>query len=162
MKPSLLLDTSFLITLVKKERANHSTAERLFRHAVMNNIPMYFSSVVASEFAIKQPITDLPLGKFRPINFDATHGVRAAKLWNALAQRDQGDDRQRVRDDVKIIAQASKDGITHIVTDDESTLYKYCERLRLKGEISTRAIKLSNGFGPSTLSDDPQLELLGD
>lgn len=65
MSASVLLDTGFLISLVNAKRAHHTAAQQYYRHMLQNNIPMYFSAIVAAEFGIKQPITDLPLNNFR-------------------------------------------------------------------------------------------------
>jgi len=156
MSASVLLDTSFLITLVNAERPHHDVAVQYYRHMLQNNVTMCFSAIVASEFGIKQAITDLPLGNFRPLNFNVPHGQKAALVWNLLGSRDTGDLRPVVRDDVKLIAQASHEAIAFILTEDESTLYKYCERLRSAGHIQTRAIKLTDGFDANALNEDGQ------
>jgi hypothetical protein len=88
MSASVLLDTSFLITLVNAERPHHDVAVRYYRHMLQNNVTMCFSAIVASEFGIKQTITDLPLGNFRPLNFNVPHGQKAALVWNLLGSRD--------------------------------------------------------------------------
>ena len=61
MKISVLLDTSFLISLVDRNRVNHNTAVLYYKLLLEQQTPIYFSSIVAAEIAIKQPITDLPL-----------------------------------------------------------------------------------------------------
>jgi hypothetical protein len=159
MSTSALLDTGFLISLVNAKRAHHAAAQQYYRHMLQNNIPVYFSAIVAAEFGIKQPITDLPLNNFRILNFNVPHGQKAADLWNALGQRDEGDARHVVRDDVKIIAQASHEGISFILTEDFSTLYKYCERLRNNDPSQARAIKLVDGFDANALREDGQQDL---
>ncbi|MEY2343184.1 PIN domain-containing protein [Acidithiobacillus sp. IBUN Pt1247-S3] len=65
MTAAVLLDTSFLISLVDQNRPNHETAVSYYRLMLDQQVPMYFSAIVAAEFAIKQPITDLPLKNFR-------------------------------------------------------------------------------------------------
>lgn len=60
--------------------------------------------------------------------------------------RDTGDIRHVIRDDVKLIAQANKESISFILTEDVSTLYKHCDKLRTTGFIQTRPIKLIDGF----------------
>ncbi len=162
MSASVLLDTSFLISLVSEHRAHHATATQYYRHLLKNNVPMYFSAIVAAEFGIKQPITDLPLGNFRVLDFNVPHGRVAANLWNAIGQRDAGDSRAVVRDDVKLLAQASHEDIAFILTEDASTLHKYCERLRSSGHLQTRAITLKNGFDASALRDDRQIDWVSD
>jgi hypothetical protein len=142
---SALLDTSFLISLVDQNRPNHQVAVQYYRYMLDQNIQMYFSAIVASEFSIKQPISDLPLKNFRAIPFNIVHGREAGRLWNALGQRDEGDSRVAVRDDVKLIAQANHESIQFLLTEDKSTLHKYCERLRVAGESTTKAVKLVDG-----------------
>ncbi len=159
MSTSVLLDTSFLISLVNAHRPHHATAERYYRHMLQTNVPMYFSAIVASEFGIKQDIADLPLGNFRPLNFNIPHGQQAARVWNQLGLRDTGDARAVVRDDAKLIAQASHEDIGFILTEDANTLYKYCERLRHAGHILTRAIKLADGFDANAIREDGQAGL---
>lgn len=159
MNVSVLLDTSFLITLVDSRRPHHATAGLYYRHMLQNNVPMYFSAIVASEFGIKQPITDLPLANFLPLSFNVPHGQKAANIWNMLGSRDAGDSRPVVRDDVKLIAQASHEGIGFILTEDGNTLHKYCERLRQSNKIQTRAIKLADGFDSDAIAEGSQRNL---
>jgi hypothetical protein len=160
MSAGVLLDTSFLITLVNAERPHHSIARSYYLHLLKSGVPMRLSSIAASEFAIKQPMTELALNSFRPLDFNLVYAHEAARLWNALGRRDTGDAQAVVRDDVKLIAQASREGIGYLLTEDVSTLQKYCERLRVSGHISTRAIVLANGFDSSALREDGQLDLL--
>ena len=96
---SVLLDTSFLISLVDSKRPNHTVASQYYRHMLDEQISMYFSAIAASEFAIKQPITDLPLKNFRSIPFNIPHSIEAARLWN-LTEREVDDARHIVRDEV--------------------------------------------------------------
>lgn len=158
MTATVLLDTSFLITLFSEARHNHATAVMYYRHMLQHNVPMHFSSIVASEFGIKQSIAELPLGNFRVLNFNVPHGQKSAVLWNALGKRVEGDSRAVIRDDVKLIAQASHEGIDFLLTDDAATLLKYCERLRAAGVIQTRAIAMKDGFHPCLLREDVQID----
>jgi hypothetical protein len=156
MTASALLDTSFLITLVNVNRKHHLVAKQFYRHMLQNDMPMYLSAIVAAEFGIRQDVAELPLSNFRILSFSVPHGQKAADLWNVLGPRDDGDSRPVVRDDVKLLAQASHEAIAFILTEDESTLYKYCERLRRTGAVQTRALKLSDGFDVSLLREDGQ------
>ena len=154
MTAAVLLDTSFLISLVDGKRPNHSIAAQYYRMMLEQQCPMVFSAIVAAEFAIGQPITDLPLKNFRPIPFNIPHSVEAARLWNALGNRDSGDNRAVVRDDIKLMAQAAHESIPFILTEDASTLYKYCSHLRDAGVFRVKAIKLVDGFDSSALRED--------
>jgi len=156
MTASVLLDTSFLISLVDASRPNHAQAVKYYRLMLDDAVPMYFSAIVAAELSIKQPIVDFPLRNFRIVPFNIPHAIEAGKLWNALGARDSGDARAVVRDDVKLIAQAVHESISFVITEDASTLFKYCERLRHAGEIKVRAIKLADGFDPDVFRSDGQ------
>ncbi len=161
MNPPVLLDTSFLISLVDHNRANHGVAAQYYKFLLEQQSPLYFSSIVAAEIAIKQPITDFPLKNFRFLPFNIPHSVEAARIWNLLGGHDPGDNRAVVRDDVKIIAQALREDIPFILTEDASTFYKYCERLRVSHSLNIRAIKLADGFDFSALRLDGQKSIEG-
>lgn len=156
MKASVLLDTSFLISLVDENRPNHKVASQYYRFMLDEEVPMYFSAIVAAEFEVKQPIADLPLKNFRSIPFNIPHAKEAGRLWNELGKRDEGDLRHVVRDDVKLIAQANHESIRFLITEDAATLHKYCERLRVSGASSIRAVKLVDGFDVAALDVDGQ------
>ncbi|MBS0576642.1 MAG: hypothetical protein JSS45_09520 [Proteobacteria bacterium] len=54
-----------------------------YQHLLNSGVPMRLSSIAASEFAIKQPFTELALNNFRPLDFNLIHAHEAARLWNA-------------------------------------------------------------------------------
>jgi hypothetical protein len=60
--------------------------------------------------------------------------------------RDAGDDRVRVKDDFKLTAQCDCEGITHLLSEDASTLVKYMVRGQVSGRPVTSAILLKDGF----------------
>ena len=53
---SVLLDTSFLITFADPTRPHHQTAHLYLRECVARQVPMFLSTVVASEFHVGQPV----------------------------------------------------------------------------------------------------------
>ena len=120
-----MLDTSFLITLADPNRRHHETAKAYFKEAVQRQIPLYLSAIVISEFQAKQAINDLPLRNFVVLPFNVDHAMRCGILIRQL-QRDPSDDRVRVKDDYKLIAQCDCEGISHLLSEDESTLVKFC------------------------------------
>jgi hypothetical protein len=121
-----------------------------------NQFPMYFSAIAAAEFSIKQPVIELPLKNFRELHFNTVHSITTAAFWNALGGHDGGDARVSVRDDLKLIAQADRESIPFILTEDASSLYKYCERLRVAKVSNVKAIKLIDGFDPDSLQKNVQ------
>lgn len=148
---SILLDTSFLITLADSTRPHHEVAKQYFREALKQSVPLYFSAIVASEFQVKQAVTDLPLRHFNVVPFNIDHAMTAGNLMRVL-QRDQGDDRPGFKDDVKLLAQMRCESITHILTEDKNTLVKYLARLSALGELSAEAILLSPGYDAAWFS----------
>lgn len=157
MTASVLLDTSFLITLVDRNRPNHRVASQYYRYMLEYEIPMYFSAIAASEFEIKQPITELPLKNFRSLPFNMPHARVAARFWNALSRsRESNTPRHVARDDIKLIAQASHEVIGHILTEDRASLYRYCVRLREFEHCDVHAVVLADGFDDCAFRSDGQ------
>jgi predicted nucleic acid-binding protein len=100
---SFLVDTSFLISFADPTRAHHATALAYFRQALSHGVPLYLSAVAASEFQVKQSVTDLPLRNFVVLPFNFDHAMMAGLLMREL-DRDAVDQRDVVKDDVKLIA----------------------------------------------------------
>ena len=62
----------------------------------------------------------------------------------------------RVKDDFKLIAQCQCDGLSHVLSEDASTLTKYLGRLRETGQLDTRAILLKDGYEPAWFENGQQ------
>ena len=142
---SVLLDTSFLITFADPARPHHHTARQYFRACIQRQVPIYLSAIVISEFQVRQAITDLPLRNFIVLPFNVDHAMRCGILVRQLS-RDEGDDRVRVKDDFKLIAQCDCEGISHVLCEDASTLAKYLLRAQTPAAPATRALLLKDGF----------------
>jgi predicted nucleic acid-binding protein len=145
---SVLVDTSFLITLSDPARAHHVTAQSYFRTCIERRVPLFLSCIVISEYQVRQAINDLPLRNFIVLPFNVDHAMASGLLVKSLP-RDGADDRVRVKDDFKLIAQCQCERITHVLTEDASTLTKYVDRLRGEGRVETRSILLRSGFDAS-------------
>ena len=100
---SVLLDTSFLITFIDPTRANHAAAVQYYRECVQRQVPMYLSTIVISEFQVKQAINDLPSRNFVSLQFNVDHAMLCGVMIRKMA-RDPEDDQVRVKDDVKLLA----------------------------------------------------------
>ncbi len=144
----VMLDTSFLISLADARRPHHMTAEKFLRYFMENQIPVLFSTIVASEFGVMQSVMDLPLHMFEILPFNMPHACKAAGL-DFNSKRDAADARNVVKDDFKLLAQADEEQVTHILTEDVRTLARYCGRLRDEGKITVTAITLVDGFDVS-------------
>ena len=142
---SVLLDTSFLISLSDPTRAHHGVALAYYREWVRRQVPMYLSTIVISEFQVKQAINDLPLRNFVVLPFNVDHAMRCGLIIRQMA-RDPEDDRVRVKDDFKLLAQCDCEAISHLISEDASTLGKYLDRARDSGLVSARIVLLKDGF----------------
>ena len=149
---AILLDTSFLISLADPSRKHHATAVTYLREALRREVPLYLSAIVASEFQVKQAVTDLPLRNFIALPFNIDHAMTAGLLMRSL-QRDADDDRGAVKDDVKLIAQAVCQSLTHILTEDARTLVKYVRRLTDANQCQVKTILLAEGFDAAWLNN---------
>lgn len=142
---AFLVDTSYLISLADPGRAHHHVAVSYLREALRRGVPLYLSAIAASEFQVKQAVTDLPLRNFEVLPFNIDHAMQAGLLMRVL-KRDVGDDRGAVKDDVKLIAQAICESLTHVLTEDAQTLVKYVKRLNEAGQCDVKTILLADGF----------------
>ncbi len=142
---SVLLDTSFLISFADPARPHHDAALAYYRECVRRQVTMYLSTVVISEFQVKQAINDLPLRNFMVLPFNIDHAMRCGLMIRSMA-RDQEDDRVRVKDDFKLVAQCDCESISHLLTEDASTLAKYLQRASEAGLASVKVVLLRDGF----------------
>jgi hypothetical protein len=154
MTAAFLLDTSFLITLVDDTRPHHPVARRYFESALQQGVPLYVSTLALAEFAIKQPVTDLPLDALLPVPFNVNHATVSGEFSAAiLPSRNAVDDRTSVRTDIHLIAQAHVEGVPYLLTEDRRTLSKYVDRARVAGICQCRAVVLVDGFDAAWFND---------
>ena len=148
MPAGALLDTSFLITLAGANRSNHQAARRYWKHFLENQTPLFLSTIVVSEFSVKQTIGPEILRHCVVLPFNYQDALKSAELHkNRYAA--SGASRDALKDDLKLIAQAEIAQAEFLVTDDSDTMFKFIEHLRAAGVVSIRAIKLEDGFDSS-------------
>jgi hypothetical protein len=162
MNNMAVVDTGFLISLVDRNRPFHQAARSYYKYFLEHGVVMLLPTVVVAEFSIVQPVTDLPLRNFRVLPFNLPEAVKCAEL-NAHHYRGElqnAGQRDSVKDDFKIIAQAVVQQARLLITEDETTLCRYCERLKSDGKIGFRVVKLSAGFDEALVNEDGQRRLL--
>jgi hypothetical protein len=155
---SVLLDTSFLISLSDPARTHHTAAVQYYKECLHRQVPMYLSTVVISEFQVKQAINDLPLRIFVVLPFNVDHAMCCGLIIRQMT-RDPEDDRVRVKDDFKLLAQCDCEAISHLISEDASTLAKYLDRARDAGLATTKVVLLRDGFDAAWF-DNGQKRLL--
>jgi predicted nucleic acid-binding protein len=158
MAAGVVLDTSFLITLADPKRAHHETARRYWRHFTEQGIPIFLPTIVVSEFCIRQEIPPEILRACVVLPFNWDDAQQAAALDFSKVPRD-GESRDALKDDVKIIAQAMVKEAALIITDDTRSLYKFARELTVAGKASFRAIKLEDGFDLAFFDPNGQRQL---
>ena len=151
MADGVLLDTSFLISFADPTRKHHAVAVQFFKFFASEGVPMYVSTIVASEFHMKQPVTDLPLDTIIVLPFNLNDAMRAAELDFSAYKGAPGVTRDALKDDFKLLGQVKVSDIAFVITEDARSLYKFCTELRGKRLLGTRAIKLEDGFDKSHL-----------
>jgi hypothetical protein len=149
MADGVLLDTSFLITFATPTRRHHAVAVEYFRHFASEGIPMLVSTIVASEFHLRQAVTDLPLDAMIVLPFNLVDAMRAAELDFTLYKGTPGVTRDALKDDFKLLGQVKANDIAFVITEDDRSLYKFCWELHAKHQLTARAIKLEDGFDRS-------------
>lgn len=155
MAAGVLLDTSFLITLADKSRDHYESARLYWRYFLENDIPIFLSTIVVSEFCIKQEIPPDLLRCCVVLPFNWDHAQRAAKLdWKRL--RPEGVMRDALKDDIKIIAQAEVVEADFAITDDSASFYRYGKTFKDAGDVRFKAIKLEDGFDRSFFDPNGQ------
>lgn len=123
---------------------------------------MWISTIVAGEFHVKQPFTDLPLQNFQIQPYNLPHALRAGELlkfFNTQTETANKEPRRIIINDVKIIAQAVEDKFSAILSEDESTMARLCRRAYELEQAVPRVVLLSEGFTPGRLSHATQDEL---
>lgn len=147
---SVLVDTSFLISLYGKDRANHRTARKYFEKFIENSVEMMLSTIVISEYQQMQPIVGIISSKnyiILPYNYQ--DAIATAEIAYNITGEMRGSTRAEFKDDLKLMGQAKAENISFVITDDESTLAKYCKKLSAAGMFSPKVIILKDGFDDS-------------
>ncbi len=158
--PNVILDTGFLISLVSKNRPEHEAAKKYYKYFLEHDFILMVPTVVVSEFSIKQPFSDLPLHNFTILPFNYGDAVTCGEL-NAFYYRRKikAGQRDAVKDDFKIIAQAKEQDISFLITEDASSMKPYCEALKSEAKIDFQVIPLSEGFDISFINENGQTEM---
>ncbi|MCI0674688.1 MAG: hypothetical protein L0Y42_02800 [Phycisphaerales bacterium] len=158
MAAGVVADTSFLITLADPKRQHHKSARQYWRHFTENAIPLFLPTIVVSEFYIKQEIPPDVLRACVVLPFNWDDAVKAARIDFSKQERTDGQ-RDALKDDVKIMAQAIVKDAAWIITDDSQSLYKLALALRDSGASGVQPIKLEDGFDKSLFEPTRQRDL---
>lgn len=145
---SVLVDTSFLISVYDTDRENNRVSKQYFKYFKANSINMILSTIVISEYHQKSSIIDIiNSGDYQLVSFDHLDGIKTAEVAFSLGK--PRNDKAQFKDDLKLLGQSLKNEVSFIITEDKKTLGKYAEKLIQAGVLSAKIIISSNGFDVS-------------
>jgi hypothetical protein len=153
---SILVDTSALIALSNSQFKGHDEAKGILEYAIKNNIALKLSSIVVSEFTVKQPLQDIPdnfLLLFEPLIFNHAHANLAGKLGDFKFKRDDAS-RDSVKDDIKIISQVIFEEIDGLLTGDLNGVQKYFNPLLQAQNSSCKILTINKDINFYLAEDD--------
>lgn len=118
----VMLDTSFLIRLYKKDDNLHQNCREYFEYFLNKKIQMIVSSIATAEYCVKSPIKDIQLDKFRILAFNFQHS-EIAGMYHSVSSTVKCDcSRNVIKNDTKMLAQAAYENIDGFVTSDKKLL----------------------------------------
>jgi len=123
---------------------------------------MHLSTVVISEFEVRQRVTDLGLNNFMILLFNMEHAIVTARVFDDMSESWQdGDSRVAVKDDAQLIGQCAAVGISHFIADDAVCARKLAS-LRSKGTFAglPHPINLHDGFWEGWFKESNQGHLI--
>lgn len=118
-----MLDTSFLIRLLKEDDSLHASAKEYYQYFLENNYMLFVSTVAIAEYCVRGELDQLPFECVRVVPFNLDHAGKAGDYARTLYQaRDNGeykpDQRLIIPNDTKLFAQASSIRALYFVTAD--------------------------------------------
>lgn len=135
MSECALLDTGFLIRLIKQDDELHNTVVEYFKYFMTHEIRLYVSTIAVAEFCVKDNLGSLPIKNFMFVPFNVAHATRAGELMRIVydERKSQGlhfSPRLIIPNDTKMFAQADVErNITYYVSAD-SEANKVFETIR--------------------------------
>ena len=118
-----MLDTSFLIRLLKEDEPLHESAKAYYQYLLENRFTLYVSTVAIAEYCVHGESDQLPYDCIRITPFNLDHAERAGSyartLFNAKSNGQYSpDQRLIIPNDTKIFAQATSVGAMYFITSD--------------------------------------------
>lgn len=134
---SVLLDNSFITRLLKRDDTFHQNVVDYFQYFLENNIILYLSTIVVSEYAVADdPDNLLALNAFQLLEFDYGDAKTAGEFFAHLKEDKDlrnTEERKVIINDLKLFAQIHNRAIDAFITKDRKALSKMIEPLKNKG-----------------------------
>lgn len=152
---SILLDSSFCIRLLKSDADFHKNTVEYFEYFLENEIELYLSTIVVSEYAVgDNPDNLLSLNAFKLLEFDYADAKTAGDFFAELKGNEdlrELEQRKVIINDIKLFAQIHNRQIDGYITKDRKSLSKMIEPLskshNLKFEFIDLSVSLKDKLG---------------
>lgn len=144
---SVLLDNSFCIRLLKSDDEYHQNAKDYFEYFLENEVEMYLSTIVVSEYAVgDDPDNLLSLNAFKLLEFDYADAKTAGDFFSKLKDNEtvrESEQRKIIINDIKLFSQIHNRKIDAYITKDRKSLSKMIEPLEKSNNLKFKFIDLS-------------------
>jgi len=141
---SVLLDNSFVTRLFKTDDEYRENVVDYFEYFFNNNIDMYLSTIVISEYAvISNPDKLKALNTFQIIDFDYLDAKKSGVFRAFLKGGNETGERNIVINDIKLLAQADNRKIDAFITKDRRMFTKMIEPLKENQYLTLKYLDLT-------------------
>lgn len=134
---SVLLDNSFVTRLLKSDDPFHLNVVDYFQYFLENNIILYLSTIVISEYAVADnPDNLLALNSFQLLEFDYGDAKIAGQFFAHLKEDTELrniEERKVIINDLKLFAQIHNREIDAFISKDRKALSKMIKPLKNQG-----------------------------
>jgi predicted nucleic acid-binding protein len=146
---SVLVDTTFLSALHKKDDTWHKNAKEYYKYFLNEKISLNISVISLAEFFVVADPKDFPQYNIRLIALNYNHSVKASEIAKILfkEQKEKHPEVKRkiIPNDAKIISHMKVDEISHVISSDDHFI-KLIEILNSLNNSSYKLIHLQNSL----------------
>lgn len=140
---SVLVDTSFCIRLMNAADQLHQNALDYYQYFLDNKIDIYLSTIVISEYAVKDDPLHLPLKTMKIITFDFSDAKTSGQFYSIIRQNNINNvERRVVINDCKILAQLYNRKIDGYLSKDKDSFNKIIAPIQKEHSWSIQLLDL--------------------
>ena len=144
---NILLDNSFVTRLLKSNDEFHDIVVEYYQYFLENNIIMYLSTIVVSEYSVADnPDNLLALNSFQLLEFDYEDAKIAGDFFSFLkgdTDLRNNEERKVIINDLKLFAQIKNREIDAFISKDRKALPKMIQPLKDEKNLSFEFIDLT-------------------
>ena len=144
---TILLDNSFITRLLKSDDEYHDNVVEYFQYFLENNIVLFLSTIVISEYAVADnPDNLLALNSFQILEFDYGDAKISGDYFAFLKDDPELrslESRKVIINDLKLFAQIQNRGIDAFITKDRKAFSKMINPLKENKGLSFEFLDLT-------------------